>query len=235
MSATPDATTSGSLASGHGSTGGRGRRDIRPHGSRGGRARTQATSNNRGIFKGSTEGMNGNVFECYEEQSDRRQYAKTLEVLDGYVRKTLKYSEDLAPLFADTMAVPMVDMPDDLDDDAGLTMKMIFAEEVKTYVKRNHTLKSNLATVYAVIWGQCSDDMKAKIKTHDYYKDKTVNCFWLQRLFLASKTDQVNYSTVRSEQEWFHCTFGRPDQLPQLSSVTRTVCRRLRRVFARMG
>ena len=125
--------------------------------------------------------MNGNVFECYEEQSDRRQYAKTLEVLDGYVRKTLKYSEDLAPLFADTMAVPMVDMPDDLDDDAGLTMKMIFAEEVKTYVKRNHTLKSNLATVYAVIWGQCSDDMKAKVKTHDDYKDKTANndCFWL--------------------------------------------------------
>ena len=81
--------------------------------------------------QGSTEGMNGNVFECYEEQSDRRQYAKTLEVLDRYVRKTLKYSEDLAPLFADTMAVPMVDMPDDLDDDAGLTMKMIFAEEVK--------------------------------------------------------------------------------------------------------
>jgi hypothetical protein len=179
MSATPDATTSGSLASGRGSTGGRGRRDNRPRGSRGGRARTQATSNNRGIFKGSTEGMNGNVFECYEEQSDRRQYAKTLEVLDGYVRKTLKYSEDLAPLFADTMAVPMVDMPDDLDEDAGLTMKMIFAEEVKTYVKRNHTLKSNLATVYAVIWGQCSDDMKAKIKTHDDYKDKTVNndCF----------------------------------------------------------
>ena len=61
----------------------------------------------------------------------------------------------------------MVDMPDDLDDNAGLTMKMIFAEEVKTYVKRNHTLKSNLATVYAVIWGQCSDDMKAKAKAYE--------------------------------------------------------------------
>ena len=29
--------------------------------------------------------MNGHVFECYEEQSDRRQYAKMLEVLDGWV------------------------------------------------------------------------------------------------------------------------------------------------------
>jgi hypothetical protein len=43
--------------------------------------------------------MNGNVFECYEEQSDRRQYTKTVEALEGYVKKTLKYSEDLAPLF----------------------------------------------------------------------------------------------------------------------------------------
>ena len=104
------------------------------------------------------------------------------------MRKTLKYSEDLAPLFADTMAVPMVDMPDDLDDDAVLTRKTIFAEEVKAYVKRNHTLKSNLATV---IWGQCSDDMKVKVKTHDDYKDKTANndCFWLLKQI---KLNRVN-------------------------------------------
>ena len=44
--------------------------------------------------------MNANVFECYEEQSDRRQYSKTLEALESYVKKSLKYSEDLASLFA---------------------------------------------------------------------------------------------------------------------------------------
>lgn len=54
--------------------------------------------------------MNGNVFECYEEQSDRRQYAKTLEALEAYVKKSLKYSEDLAVLFAETMAAPTIEM-----------------------------------------------------------------------------------------------------------------------------
>jgi hypothetical protein len=39
--------------------------------------------------------MNGNVFECYDEQSDRRQYAKTVEALMGYVKKNLKCAEDL--------------------------------------------------------------------------------------------------------------------------------------------
>jgi hypothetical protein len=50
--------------------------------------------------------MNGNVFECHEEQTDRRQYAKTLEALQGYVKKNLKFADDIAPLFAATMVRP---------------------------------------------------------------------------------------------------------------------------------
>ena len=50
-------------------------------------------------FKGTTAEMNGNVFECYNEQTDRRQCAKTVEALGNYIKKMLKFSEDLAPLF----------------------------------------------------------------------------------------------------------------------------------------
>jgi hypothetical protein len=34
--------------------------------------------------------MNGNVLECYEEQSDRRQYAKTLEALESECKERAK-------------------------------------------------------------------------------------------------------------------------------------------------
>ena len=34
--------------------------------------------------------MNGNVFECFKEKTDRRQYAKTVAALEGYAEKTLK-------------------------------------------------------------------------------------------------------------------------------------------------
>jgi hypothetical protein len=57
--------------------------------------------------------MNGHVFECYDEQSDRRQYAKTVEALGSHAKKTLKYAEDLAPLFAENMTAPTIDMPED--------------------------------------------------------------------------------------------------------------------------
>jgi hypothetical protein len=73
-----------------------------------GRARTRGgdrgqgrSSNNRPVrtnFKGDTEGMNANVFQCYEEQTDRRQFSKTIEALEAYTKKNLKFAEDLAPL-----------------------------------------------------------------------------------------------------------------------------------------
>ncbi|KAI2490508.1 hypothetical protein MHU86_24062 [Fragilaria crotonensis] len=62
-------------------------------------------------FKRTTTEMNGNVFECYDEQTDRRQYAKTVEALEGYAKKNLKYAEDLATLFATEMKLPTLEKP----------------------------------------------------------------------------------------------------------------------------
>ena len=177
ITAPPNGTTGSQRT--NGSRGrGRGRR-----GGRGGRGPGPARTN----FRGTTDDMNGQVFECYEEQSDRRQYSRTLEALEGYVKKSLKYSEDLATLFADKMEAPTVSMPMDPGKDPSKTAEMIWAEEVKEYVKRTRTLRSNLATIHAVIWGQCSEAMKAKVKSLDDYKAKTVDndCFWLLKQIKA--------------------------------------------------
>ena len=60
-------------------------------------------------FKGATEEMNGSVFECQDEQQlDRRQYAKTLKESQGYVKKKLKFYQDITPLFVETMTAPAI-------------------------------------------------------------------------------------------------------------------------------
>ncbi len=46
-------------------------------------------------FKGTTAKMNGKVFECYHEQTDRRQYTKTVKALKEYAQKNLKYAQTL--------------------------------------------------------------------------------------------------------------------------------------------
>ena len=91
--------------------------------------------------------MNGNVFECFEEQTDRRQYTKTLEALEAYTRKTLKFAEDLAQLFAEEMEAPVLDLPTALDDDASEVEKAIWAEELREFVQRKGIFKGNLALV----------------------------------------------------------------------------------------
>ena len=141
--------------------------------------------------------MNGNVFKLYEEQHNRRQYAKTMEALEAFTNKNLKYSEDLVPLFANPMANPEIQEPDNIAEGATEMKRMIFAEEVKEFVRRTRFLKSNLATVHTVIWGQCSEDMKSKVKTHIVgYKEKVAahDCAWLLK--------QIKLVTLQFDVSW---------------------------------
>jgi hypothetical protein len=95
---------------------------------------------------------------------------QTIEALDAYVEEKLTNPADLAPLFATSMAGPVIEVPVDLAPGAGETMKMIFAEEVKEYLKRTRALASNVAAVYAVIWGQSSESVRsARCPCHRYY------------------------------------------------------------------
>ena len=59
------------------------------------------------------------MFECYKEQTDRRQYGKTLEALNSYSKKHLKYSADLAALFGETMSEPIINMPEEPEEGTG--------------------------------------------------------------------------------------------------------------------
>ena len=122
---------------------------ARQRGSRGGRQRNNnsnpgtsgqqaATSRSRAAFRGNTEEMNGNVFECFEEQSDRRQFSKTIECLDAYARKTLSYTADLTPLFAARMTTPVIARPVPPPTEKGFKEfnTMFFAEEVREFSRR---------------------------------------------------------------------------------------------------
>ena len=116
--------------------------------------------------------MNGNVFECFHEQGDRKQFPKTLEALGEYTKKTVKYPEDLASLFGKTITLPTLSEPKGLNQkDADDTVKvMIKEQEIKDYVKRRRQLRGNLAAIFAVAWGQCSEPMRAKLKSLDEYE-----------------------------------------------------------------
>jgi hypothetical protein len=173
ISAITEATGRGGTVAGRGGRGGRGRGATAVRG----RGPQQPP---RTAFKGDTEGMNANVFQCYEEQSDRRQFIKNKEALDSYVKKNLKYNEDLASLFAEEMTLPELDMQEELPE-GSTPMEMRLSEgELQEFVKRRKCFRGNLAAVQAVILGQCSEaSMKAKLRSHCKYKARHQCCFWL--------------------------------------------------------
>lgn len=103
----------------------------------------QQGANRTSTFKGATEEMNGHVFECYDEQTDRGQFVRTIEELHGYVKKKLKFYEDISPLFAADMAEPAIKRPEapakikvgdvmHMDE----TDEVVWKEELKAYVQR---------------------------------------------------------------------------------------------------
>ena len=125
--------------------------------------------------------MNANLFECYEEQTDRRQFTKTLEALEAYVKTNLKCAEDLAPLFADKMAEPHLELPAEFASDHSPVERIIRDEKLCEFSKSKGAFKSNMATTQAVILGQCGESMTDKLKSLTDFKANTKdnNCLWL--------------------------------------------------------
>ncbi len=70
------------------------------------------------------------------------------------------------------MATTEIERPEKLGPDADKVVKAIWNKELKEHVKQVRILKGNLATMMAVIWGQCSEAMKSKVKLHSEFKDK---------------------------------------------------------------
>jgi hypothetical protein len=85
------------------------------------------------------------------------------------------------------MKQPTVEKPKALETTVTKTDELIFGEEIKEYVKRTTILKNNMAAIHAVVWGQCSEAMKAKLKSLTEYEDKVDenDCMWLLKQIKA--------------------------------------------------
>lgn len=129
--------------------------------------------------------MNGHIFECHGERASRPQYAKTMEALHAYVKKNFRFPEDLAPLFMDVMGpVTLVAPPRPTVPEGGVVDQFEFLDYKSArerYDKHEEKLAGNLAALFAVIWGQCTEAMKSKVKSIEGWTTAQAenDCFWL--------------------------------------------------------
>ena len=163
---------------GRGRNSGRGNRNRNQGGNTINSQKGNNNNKNGQAFKGNTDGMKGNVFQCYGETTDRQQFTKTLGVLSEYINKTFTYPQDVASVCTNFKLTPPT-QPKDLTDEEyekNKTKKMIWETQVKSYVKRLETLESNSRAIYAIVWGQCSTMMQSKLESLPEYEHKNKNC-----------------------------------------------------------
>ena len=176
----PDAQTPSKPAASGGRAGGRNNRN---RGGRGNRDRSNRTSApNKTGFKGNTDEMKGNVFECYSEHTDKQQFTRTLGVLGEYINKNITYPQDMASICKDFVLDQILrpaNLTEDERKDDGL--KFIWDSRMKTYMKRLDAIESNGRAIYAVIWGQCSPMMQSKLESLGSYEAKSTacDCVWI--------------------------------------------------------
>ena len=166
-------------------------------------------------FRGAAKDMNGHVFQCHHEQKNRRQYAKTFEALQVYCQSNLKGWDDMASLFKDPMVTPTVAKPAPLPPDADEDDRTVRKSELDQLHKRRRQLHNNLATVFGVIWGQCSEAMRERLRTHSNYNTAldSNDCVWLlqeiRAVMLNFDEKQERFvALINAQRQFFNCRQG---------------------------
>ena len=129
-------------------------------------------------FEGRSEDLKQAVFDVVDsKQKQAESYAKALREIAIFVGKEYKHGNDIANV-VESLKIPDIDVdkPETPSVPIGSTKldptdEAIWKEEVKLFVQRKSSLSMNLKKLYALIWGQCSDGMRAEIEANHAYEE----------------------------------------------------------------
>ena len=118
-------------------------------------------------FKGATEALEGNVFDCGYSQTE--QYNKTVKAIAEYVGIMYKNGTDVRISIEqiERVNIPISEEP----GNATSLQTRIWQKEVDEAVRRRTILKQNLKTLFSLMWGQCTAAMRAKVESLGGYDD----------------------------------------------------------------
>jgi hypothetical protein len=179
-SSVSDGTTVSGLTGTSGASGGRGRgryrggqgrrNRISGRGGRGsGRAAPSATAATS-LFEGREDALKGHVYDIVNTRTSANAFITTTEEVAEFAGRTLKMG-NYVKRSVEQMAIITVAKPTKPQKDAkgGVDEvdQAIYKEEVKSYVVDKKILESSMQKIYSVIYGQCSDGVRAKIEAMD--------------------------------------------------------------------
>ncbi len=119
-------------------------------------------------FEGKCAELKGCIYDCTDsKQADV--FTKTTKEIANYVGTTYKYGNDIK-LAVSTLTVPTFPEPVDPPDGATKSKIEIWKTKISDFCKRESHLEENLKTLYSLIWGQCTDLIRARIEALDEHQ-----------------------------------------------------------------
>jgi hypothetical protein len=115
-------------------------------------------------FEGKCEDLNGCTYDCSDPRQAADMYTKTTKEIAEYVGRTYKYGADIR-MAIETLVIPTIAEPTDPPADASRTQVRIWEKRVDEYVKKETHLEENIKTIYSLIFGQCTEAMRAKLES----------------------------------------------------------------------
>ena len=97
------------------------------------------------------------------------QFAVTQKKLANHVGTVFPNGTDVK-LAVEQLVIPTLLAPTEYGSSATMTEKRVWEKQVDQYVKKLDQLKENIRTLYSVIWGQCTEAMKAKVESMSDYQ-----------------------------------------------------------------
>ena len=163
-------------------------------------------NNTKKRFQGETVGLEDAIF--YYGKDMNSKYVTSKEKLLSFIGKKYTMSESTS-IDKETPSLIGIILPKQLKKADFDALEFFEQEEWKLEIKRysnaNALLVKNLSSCYAIIWGQCSNSLKNRIKAHTLYKttDKTKDSCSLFKIITTicnrvSTIDHVPTSFVES-------------------------------------
>ena len=151
--------------------GGRGRGRGRDNRNQGGLGSSGATTGVSHSFKGPIKQLENYVFQTRAENPRHNQFQTTTEQLETYLSVEYKDNAEHIKFLLENLETPEITRPTKPKKSSDDFEKEAWKFQVKATIDAELKLRQTLVSVYAVIWGQCSPIMQAKLEALEEYDD----------------------------------------------------------------
>ena len=114
-------------------------------------------------FKGNSIALEGYIFDCSDiKQADK--FISAIKRISEHVGTEYKYGGDIRSSINNSTRF-VIPLPVVSDDNANALTRSISTKKIDLYVKRDGILDENLQKAYSLIFGQCTELLKSKLKS----------------------------------------------------------------------